>query len=116
MRLIEIAYLLPTLACWRMLAGNFAWRIHTSAQTQRDVKPEIEDWAASAVMAAPLALVWWLVLIFSVAVPSFLKTEVEQESERVATILKAERMRLQSEQMYKALDAGTIPDEVHLGP
>lgn len=108
MTVLVICYAIGLLICWRTLTGHMAWQVHRTAKLNPTVRPPIENWLACSVPCLILAVVWPVVMLFNIRWP--LKLGAEQAGEIELRRVALNRLALENEKNYKALD--TVTGEV----
>lgn len=109
---LAVPYWVGFALLWRSMAGHVAWEVHRSAKTNTTLRPPVENWIASAVACIPLALVWFVTLLFVIRWPRRLTRGAEREAEVELRGLRLAQLEADNENDYRRLNVGVDELEV----
>lgn len=105
---LAIPYWVMFAVTWRSLTGHMAWAVHRSADKAKTIRPPIENWVASSVPCAVLALLWPAVLLFTIRWPKSLTRGDERTAETYLKDMEFTQLCESNDRKYEQLVSGEV--------
>lgn len=93
--------------CWRTLTGHFAWTYHHSGKTNPTLRPPVETWLVASIPCLAAALVFPIVLLFTMRWPR--PRGAEREAERELRGLRYKQLEVSNQHEERVL--GIVEDD-----